>query len=91
MRRDHDTYLTGLGYADGDRLKLRRFASGTTHHAQQTPPRFYRVTILGADCLMAIDMPVTAACGAVLQGGEVIAMEAKTKVGCVACRQAVTP
>lgn len=89
MTGTHDTKLAALGYQPGDRLKVRRFASGVTHHtASLDRTRFYRVTILGADCLMAIDMPVTAACGADLKGGEVIVMEAATKVGCVGCRRA---
>lgn len=94
-RQPHDHKLQTLGYSPtdpSDRLKLRRRASGTTHYANSTDrSRFYRVTILGSDCLMAIDMPAVAACGVRLQGGEVVVMEAATKVGCAGCRRAVTP
>lgn len=90
-RQPHDRKLQALGYDPADRLKLRRLASGTTHYAASSVDRsrFYRVTVHGSDCLMAIEMPAVAACGARLQGGEVVVMEAKTKVRCTGCRRAV--
>jgi hypothetical protein len=84
--RPHAPYLAHLGYEHDGRLLLRRMGSGTTHLAPVEAPRFYRASVLGSDCLLAVHDPVVAACGARLRG-EVVVMEATTRIGCAACRR----